>query len=62
MNDKSDDVRQMARRAGVELTAERAEGLIGSIRNLDQVAGALAAIDYGEVEPAPRFKAPRPDG
>ena len=52
---------QMARRAGVELTEERAEGLTGAVRNLERVARALAAIDYGAGEPATRFKAPRPD-
>ncbi len=61
MSDEANDVKRMARRAGVELTAERAQGLTGVIRNLERVAGALAAIDYGEAEPATRFKAPKPD-
>ena len=61
MSDDSDDAKRMARRAGVELTDERAEGLTGAVRNLERVARALAAIDYGAGEPATRFKAPRPD-
>ena len=62
MSDDLDHVKQMARRAGIELTDERARGLAGAIRNLERVASALAATDYGEAEPAARFKAPRPDG
>jgi Asp-tRNA(Asn)/Glu-tRNA(Gln) amidotransferase C subunit len=61
MSDDSDQVKQMARRAGIKLTDERAQGLTGALRNLSQVSSALAAIDYGEAEPAARFKAPRPD-
>ena len=61
MSDDSDKVRQMARRAGITLTDERAQGLSGALRNLERVASALAAIDYGEAEPAARFKAPRSD-
>ena len=61
MSDDSDQVKQMARRAGITLTDERARALSGALRNLERVAGALAAIDYGAAEPAARFKAPRPD-
>ena len=61
VSDDSDSVKQMARRAGIELTDERAQGLTGAIRNLERVARALAASEYGEAEPAARFKAPRPD-
>ena len=61
MTDDSDQVKQMARRAGIKLTDKRAQGLDGALRNLERVASALAAIDYGAAEPAARFKAPRPD-
>ena len=61
MSDDSDHVKQMARQAGVELTDESAQGLTGAVRNLERVASALAAIEYGAGEPAARFKAPRPD-
>jgi Asp-tRNA(Asn)/Glu-tRNA(Gln) amidotransferase C subunit len=61
MSDDSDQVKQMARRAGIKLTDERVQGLAGALRNLERVASGLAAIDYGEAEPGARFKAPRPD-
>ena len=61
MSDDLDDVKRMARRAGIDLTDERAQGLAGAIRSVEQVARALAAIEYGEAEPAARFRAPRPD-
>lgn len=58
VSDDSDGIKQMARRAGVELPDERARALGGAVRNLERVARALAAIDYGEAEPAARFRVP----
>lgn len=51
-------IQELARLAGIELPEERAAPLIPSQPALQDAARALAAVDYGDVEPSGRFRSP----
>lgn len=53
------DIQRIARLAGIELSEERASALAPSLRTIEDGARRLAAIDYGDAEPAGRFRAPK---
>lgn len=61
MNASATEIQHLMRRAGVDMPAERAEGLIAALQGIETGARQLGAIDYGAAEPASRFRAPRPD-
>jgi Asp-tRNA(Asn)/Glu-tRNA(Gln) amidotransferase C subunit len=61
MSDELEDVRQMARRAGIDLGDSRAENVVRALPTIAQLAQVLASIDYGEAEPSSRFRAPKLD-
>jgi hypothetical protein len=50
--------RETARFAGISVPEERLSPLAAGLEVSKYIAAALAAIDYGETEPAPRFYAP----
>jgi len=51
--------RETARLAGITVPDERLRPLAAGMDVTRYIAAILAAIDYGETEPAPRFHAPR---
>ncbi len=53
-----DTAREIARLAGITVPEERLRPLAAGLDVTRYVAAVLAAIDYGETEPAPRFHAP----
>jgi hypothetical protein len=54
----AEEVQALAKRAGVKLTAERAGALAPPLQAVEDAARMLAGVDYGETEPASRFRAP----
>ncbi len=53
-----DTARETARLAGITVPEERLRLLAAGMEVSRHIAAVLAAIDYGETEPAPRFHAP----
>jgi hypothetical protein len=64
MQTMQDDPRETALRlaalAGVPLSPERVEAVAAVLRIVQAGAAGLAAIDYGDFEPAGAFRPPRP--
>jgi hypothetical protein len=54
------DIHTLMRLAGLPLPEERVPRLSAGLQLTAETARALAAIDYGEAEPAGRFRAPPP--
>ena len=57
--DPRDTVRSMAELAGVPMTRERIAALALALPIVQAGQQALAAVEYGEVEPACRFRPPQ---
>lgn len=53
------EIQELARLAGIELSEERAAGLVIPVRTIEDAARALASIEYGDAEPSGRFRAPK---
>ncbi len=51
-------VRRMAEMAGITLTEDRLTALAASLPRTQRMIAALADLDYGETEPANRFRPP----
>lgn len=58
MSTSAADIQRIARRAGVDLPEERAQMLVAALAGIDDAARLLSAIEYGETEPAARFRPP----
>ena len=58
-DDARETIRRLATLAGVPLTEERIAALALTLPFVQAGVAALADIDYGEAEPAARFR-PRP--
>jgi len=52
------DVRTLAELAGIPVPPERLPALAAALEITRRIAATLAAVDYGEAEPAPRFRPP----
>lgn len=61
MNATAGEMQLIARQAGIELSEERAEGLIVAMQGMEVAARRLATVDYGSTEPSGRFRAPKPE-
>ncbi len=57
--DPRDAARSVARLAGVPLTRERIAALALTLPMVQAGQQALASVEYGEAEPACRFRPPR---
>ncbi len=53
------ETRRLAELAGIPLAAQRVPALAASLEFARVIAEALARLDYGEAEPAGRFRPPR---
>ena len=51
-------VRRMAEMAGLSLTEDRLTALAAALPRTQRMIAALAELDYGDTEPANRFRPP----
>ncbi len=58
-NDPRETIRRLAALAGVPLSEERVEALSQAAPFVRAGLTALASVDYGEMEPADRFRPER---
>lgn len=58
MEPNNDSLKATAAAAGLRLSDDRLEVLAASAFRVAAVLAALAAIDYGSIEPAARFQPP----
>jgi len=60
--DSVEEARRLAALAGIRLSDEREAALVAGIEGMRRIAEALGRRDYGEAEPACRFRPPRRSG
>jgi hypothetical protein len=53
---------RLAELAGIRLPAERVAAFAASLEMSRRIGQALARVEYGEIEPAAQFRAPRREG
>ncbi len=56
-----DEVAQLTARAGLAVPEARLAALSAGLALVKVIGAALAAVAYGETEPASRFQPPAPD-
>jgi len=57
--DSADEARLLAVLAGIRLSDEREAALAAGIEGMRRIAEALCRREYGEAEPAARFRQPQ---
>lgn len=60
--DSIEEARRLAALAGIRLGDDREAALSAGIEGMRRIAGALGRREYGEAEPACRFRPPRRTG
>ncbi len=61
MIDPKDEAAVLMALAGIPLPPDRAPALAAGLAGVRRIAGTLARTDFGDAEPAARFRAPRPE-
>ena len=62
MEQESDrEAQRLAELAGIRVPDERVPGLVAGLAMAQGIGQALARLDYGNLEPACRFRPPRPE-